>query len=71
MVCGGYAHHPAPPPTPYNLASGQPIKGKPGTGINAAALSRDDRPGHPRAREPHAPTMVTPANYPVSLCCPL
>ena len=28
-------------------------------------LGRDDRPGHPRACEPHAPTLCTPANYPV------
>ena len=42
-----------------------------------ACLGRDDRPGHPRAREPHAPTShacplatppypMPPANYPVS-----
>ena len=34
-------------------------------------LGRDDRPGHPRACEPHAPTLCTPANYPVPPWCPL
>jgi hypothetical protein len=34
----GYARHPASPRHPFNPASGQPIKGKPETGINAAVI---------------------------------
>ena len=30
------------------------------TGINAAVIGRDDRPGHPRARGPPAPTIMRP-----------
>ena len=38
----------------------RPLKGKPETGMYAAGMGRDDRPGHPWARGPHAPTFDAP-----------
>ena len=36
------------------------LKGEPETGMYAAGMGRDDRPGHPWARGPHAPTIGAP-----------
>ena len=44
----------------YRKQTIDPLKGKPETGMNAAALGRDDRLGHPWARGPHAPTRHQP-----------
>ena len=59
MVCGGYARHPAPRPTLYNLASGQPIKGKPETGMYAAVIM------HPQL------TIRSPSATPFEFCISL
>jgi len=49
----------------YRKQTIDPLKGKPETGMDAAALGRDDRPGHPWARGPHAPTLPLPTFAPV------
>ena len=37
-----------------------PLIGRPETVMHAAGMGRDDRPGHPWARGPHAPTFNAP-----------